>query len=213
MLSDLTLPIIVALLGASFNRIMKIKSEGCCKQVGRAGLGGPQRCLDAHRLSRMHVPCSFFCMTTNMTRGEPTVHQQGLLWKLVRASMTIVGLIPPVYENGDLLIDGGYLNNMPVDVMRGLGVDTVTHPPVTFFALYATAWPDLVTYYRPFYPAVLVFLQVIVVDVEDRDDSVWHNLTPLDGGLSGWHLLWDRWCPIPSLRCCSQPTKESKCRA
>ena len=46
-------------------------------------------------------------------------------------------------------------------------------------------------------------LQVIVVDVEDRDDSVWHNLTPLDGGLSGWHLLWDRWCPIPSLRCSS----------
>ena len=73
--------------------------------------------------------CSFFCMTTNMTRGEPTVHQDGLLWKLVRASMTIVGLIPPVYENGELLIDGGYLNNMPVDVMRGLGVDTVSMPP------------------------------------------------------------------------------------
>jgi lysophospholipid hydrolase len=43
-------------------------------------------------------------------------------------------------------------------------------------------------------------VQVIVVDVEDRDDSVWQNLTPLDGGLSGWRLLWDRWCPIPSLR-------------
>lgn len=43
-------------------------------------------------------------------------------------------------------------------------------------------------------------LQVIVVDVEDRDDSVWHNLTPIDGGLSGWRLLWDRWCPIPALR-------------
>ena len=44
-----------------------------------------------------------------------------------------------------------------------------------------------------------------MVDVEDRDDSVWHNLTPLDGGLSGWRLLWDRWCPIPSLRSSSQP--------
>ena len=77
-------------------------------------------------LKEAGVCCSFFCMTTNMTRGEPTVHQDGLLWKLVRASMTIVGLIPPVYENGELLIDGGYLNNMPVDVMRGLGVDTVS---------------------------------------------------------------------------------------
>ena len=42
--------------------------------------------------------------------------------------------------------------------------------------------------------------QVVVVDVEDRDDSVWHNLTAYDGGLSGWRLLWDRWCPIPALR-------------
>lgn len=53
------------------------------------------------------------------------MHVEGALWKLVRASMTIVGLVPPVFENGELLIDGGYLNNMPVDVMRGLGVDTV----------------------------------------------------------------------------------------
>ena len=45
-----------------------------------------------------------------------------------------------------------------------------------------------------------VCLQVIVVDVEDRDDSVWHNLSPFDGGLSGWRLLWDRYCPIPSWR-------------
>ena len=40
-----------------------------------------------------------------------------------------------------------------------------------------------------------------MVDVEDRDDSMWHNLSPLEGGLSGWSLLWDRWCPIPALRC------------
>jgi lysophospholipid hydrolase len=64
-------------------------------------------------------------MSTNLTKGEPSVHQHGLLWKLVRASMTIVGLVPPVYHDGELLIDGGYLNNMPVDVMRGLGVETV----------------------------------------------------------------------------------------
>jgi hypothetical protein len=39
--------------------------------------------------------------------------------------MTIVGLVPPVYEEGQLLIDGGYLNNIPVDVMRSMGVDMV----------------------------------------------------------------------------------------
>ena len=39
--------------------------------------------------------------------GEPSVHEHGLLWRLVRASMTIVGLVPPVYHEGDLLVDGG----------------------------------------------------------------------------------------------------------
>lgn len=41
---------------------------------------------------------------------------------------------------------------------------------------------------------------VIVVDVEAKDDLGWSSLTPYDGGLSGWRLLWDRWCPIPSWR-------------
>ena len=34
--------------------------------------------------------------------------------------------------------------------------------------------------------------QVIVVDVEGKDDSGWRNLMPFDGGVSGWQLLWDR---------------------
>ena len=50
---------------------------------------------------------SYFCITTNLSQAEPSVHQRGLLWKLVRASMTIVGLVPPVYYKGDLLVDGG----------------------------------------------------------------------------------------------------------
>jgi lysophospholipid hydrolase len=42
--------------------------------------------------------------------------------------------------------------------------------------------------------------KVIVVDVEDRDDSAWRELKPFKGGLSGWKLLWDRVCPFSSLR-------------
>ena len=43
--------------------------------------------------------------------------------------MTIVGMVPPVYYKGDLLVDGGYMNNIPVDVMRSMGVDTVAASP------------------------------------------------------------------------------------
>lgn len=72
--------------------------------------------------------CSYFCVTTNLSRGEAAVHSDGLLWKLVRASMTIVGLVPPVFEQGDLLIDGGYLNNIPVDVMHQKGGVSIICP-------------------------------------------------------------------------------------
>ncbi len=49
----------------------------------------------------------YFCMSTNLSKGQPNVHTTGLLWRLIRASMTIVGMVPPVYEDGDLLVDGG----------------------------------------------------------------------------------------------------------
>jgi len=43
----------------------------------------------------------------------------------VRASMTLVNFLPPVYDNGELLVDGGYVNNLPADVMASLGVNTI----------------------------------------------------------------------------------------
>lgn len=41
---------------------------------------------------------------------------------------------------------------------------------------------------------------VIVVDVEDRDQSAWAGMTPSDGVMSGWKLIWNEWCPVPSWR-------------
>lgn len=64
---------------------------------------------------------SFFCVSTNLTRAELNVHREGSLRHWVSASMRIPGVVPPVVENGDLLVDGGVLNNLPVDVMRSLG--------------------------------------------------------------------------------------------
>ena len=45
------------------------------------------------------------------------VHQTGLVWKAVCASMTIAAMLPPLLINGELHVDGGYINNLPVDVM------------------------------------------------------------------------------------------------
>jgi len=65
---------------------------------------------------------SFYCVSTNLSRTEVVVHRRGSLHAAVRASMAIPGISPPVVAaGGDLLVDGGVLNNLPADVMRRLG--------------------------------------------------------------------------------------------
>lgn len=62
----------------------------------------------------------YFCVTTNLTSGRSMAHRRGNLSRAVRASVAIPGVLPPVPEDGDLLADGGVLNNLPIDVMRRL---------------------------------------------------------------------------------------------
>ena len=62
-----------------------------------------------------------FCVSTNLTRGEVEVHRTGPAWIGLRASFSIPGVFPPMRTaDGDLLVDGGVLDNMPVGIMRGL---------------------------------------------------------------------------------------------
>ncbi len=74
----------------------------------------------------------YFAVASNLSNGEVTVIRSGKLWRAMRASIAIPGLLPPVIENGDVLADGGVMNNLPCDIMdamrRGpvVGVD-VTH--------------------------------------------------------------------------------------
>ncbi len=67
------------------------------------------------------LPAPYFCISTNLTRGAAVVHDRGLLREWVASSMTIPGIGPPVVWRGDLLVDGGLLNNVPTDVMQELG--------------------------------------------------------------------------------------------
>jgi predicted acylesterase/phospholipase RssA len=60
----------------------------------------------------------FFCVSANLTRAEPVVHESGPLWTAVRASSAIPGVFTPLMHEGDLLVDGGVMNNFPVDLMR-----------------------------------------------------------------------------------------------
>jgi len=67
------------------------------------------------------LPLPYFCVSSNLTTGQSNVHRRGTLWRWLRASVAIPGVLPPVMNNGEVLVDGGTMNNLPVDAMRELG--------------------------------------------------------------------------------------------
>ena len=60
---------------------------------------------------------SFFTVSADLLASRTVVHRRGLVLEAVGASMSIPGLVPPLSQPGRLLVDGGVLNNLPVDVM------------------------------------------------------------------------------------------------
>jgi NTE family protein len=71
----------------------------------------------------------FFCVSSNLTTGAPNVHRRGdLVWAL-RASSALPGVLPPITEGDNVLVDGAVMRNFPADIMRArqagpiIGVD------------------------------------------------------------------------------------------
>jgi predicted acylesterase/phospholipase RssA/CRP-like cAMP-binding protein len=59
-----------------------------------------------------------FCVSANITKNNMFIHDEGLVWKAIRASISLPGIYPPVFHEGDSLVDGAVINNLPVDVMN-----------------------------------------------------------------------------------------------
>jgi NTE family protein len=64
------------------------------------------------------LPLPFFAVSANLTDGKVAVHRTGPLWQWLRASVAIPGVLPPVFHRGQVYVDGGVMNNLPVDIMR-----------------------------------------------------------------------------------------------
>lgn len=63
----------------------------------------------------------FFAVSTNLSRFCLNPHRRGSLFAAIRASSSIPALLPPVYtSDGEMLVDGCLLDNVPVGVMRQL---------------------------------------------------------------------------------------------
>jgi NTE family protein len=63
---------------------------------------------------------TYFCVSTSLTTGATMVHDRGPLAVWVGTSMAVPGVAPPIAYEGELLVDGGVVDNLPTDVMQGL---------------------------------------------------------------------------------------------
>ncbi len=143
-LFDLTLPITSMFAGRNFNRAIK-------KLLGK--------------LRIQDLVLNFFCVSTDLQNQTMAVHTKGQLWKFVRASMGLYGYLPPISENGALLVDGGYSNSCPADVMKyQMGARTVISVDVSDFqereyyeyGSYLSGWWVLWNSWNPFVKTVHV---------------------------------------------------------
>jgi predicted acylesterase/phospholipase RssA len=66
------------------------------------------------------LPIPYFCVSTNLTRAEQVVHRRGPLFRAVRSSISLPGILPPITLDGDLYVDGGIVDNLPIEVMAEL---------------------------------------------------------------------------------------------
>ncbi|MEL6632795.1 MAG: cyclic nucleotide-binding and patatin-like phospholipase domain-containing protein [Bacteroidota bacterium] len=68
---------------------------------------------------------NFFCLSLSLVSGQIMVHQEGKLWEATRASSAVMGLVPPVIKDGDCLVDGGFINPCPTDILHRLGAGKI----------------------------------------------------------------------------------------
>lgn len=71
------------------------------------------------------LPRRYRALATDLETGQAVVLDRGPLSEVIRASMTIPAIYPPVKLGDRLLVDGGMANNIPISVARELGADIV----------------------------------------------------------------------------------------
>jgi NTE family protein len=78
------------------------------------------------------LPTRFRALATDLETGEPVVLGQGDLVTVLRASMSAPGVLTPVEIDGRLLVDGGLVDNLPVELAQSMGVDRLIVVDVSF---------------------------------------------------------------------------------
>ena len=71
------------------------------------------------------LPIPFLCIATNIETGHQVILDKGDLTQSIMASSALPSLFQPVTINNDVLIDGGVINNYPIDELHNRGIDFI----------------------------------------------------------------------------------------
>jgi NTE family protein len=71
------------------------------------------------------LPTPFRCVATDLVSGDSVVLSKGSLPTAMRATMSLPGIFTPVKTGSMVLVDGGVLENIPVDAVRNMGANVV----------------------------------------------------------------------------------------
>ncbi len=86
----------------------------------------------AHISDFDQLPIPFRAIASDIERGEIWVMSRGDIAESIRASMSVPGVFAPVRIDDHLLVDGGLVGNLPVDIMQAMGVDIIIAVDVEF---------------------------------------------------------------------------------
>ena len=71
------------------------------------------------------LPTPFRCVATDLVAGKAVVFDHGSLNEALRATMSLPAIFSPVHRDDHVYVDGGLIQNLPVDVARAMGADIV----------------------------------------------------------------------------------------
>jgi NTE family protein len=96
------------LLGQSAAKLLKLSTDVVAQVQSFDDLAIPYRAI-----------------ATNLATAKAVVIKRGSITKAMSASAAVPGVLEPVNIDGQLLVDGGIANNMPIDVVKAMGADIV----------------------------------------------------------------------------------------
>jgi NTE family protein len=85
--------------------------------------------FDGVDIADMALP--FFCVSSNLTTGAYQLHRRGDLARALRASISLPGVLPPVTDGANVLVDGAVMKNFPADIMRAMHLGPIVGVDVT----------------------------------------------------------------------------------